>query len=761
MIGKTLAHYEILEQIGTGGMGEVYRAHDAKLARDVALKILPFEAAFDSKRRQRFEQEARAIAALKHPNIVTIYSIEEFEGIHFLTMELVEGQTLANFLPAKVLNLDQFIEIAIPLTDAVSYAHARGITHRDLKPANIMVDGKRRPKILDFGLAKLLPATSRDDGKTIPADAQITEVGCILGTAAYMSPEQITGGEVTGLSDIFSLGIIFYELLSGSRPFGGEYPAAIMHNIVNEEAPPLSSRPKELGDIIDRCLRKVPRERFSSADELRNALQNLILSPATAGPAMSVFLSPAAKVAFDHGDWDGAYRELHKIREQRDLSPAELEMLGTCAAWLNEFDECLQTWEKAHAEYAKSGRKIAAARVALELVGMYIEKNADTIATGWQKRAERLLHNEPECIEHGYLLRRQAMVALGKCDFNYALEINRKCGEIARRFQDLDLQTVALHDRGQILIARGDVDEGKGLVDEAMASAVSGEVNPTTLGNLYCRTMTVCSSLADFKRVREWSEAAWRWCEPYAVAGYKGVCRIHNAATLRHLGRWDEAEQTVRRACMDFERSRLNSHAGEAFYELGELALRKGDYQEADEAFRRAHEFGYDPVPGLPQLRLAQGKRQAALQTIQRALNETPENRLRRAKLLAATITIALANGELSLAEAATNELDDIAQDFSCQCFQAQALMGRGALELERGSVDTATPALRQAWTLFNEMGFLYDAAHVRTLLGKAYLTAGNKEDARLQLGAACKTFSELGAKPDLQTSSELIKKIT
>jgi len=189
------------------------------------------------------------------------------------------------------------------------------------------------------------------------------------------------------------------------------------------------------------------------------------------------------------------------------------------------------------------------------------------------------------------------------------------------------------------------------------------------------------------------------------------------------------------------------------------LSLRKGDYRAAENAFQRAHEFGYDPVPGLPLLRLAQGRGEAARQTIQRALSESPEDRLRRAKLLTATVTIALANSDLSFAEAAANELSDISKEFDCQCFRAHALLGQGAVKLEQGNNEGATPALREAWSIFNELGFSYDAARARTILATAYLGVGNDEDARLQLTAACKTFSELGADPDLMIASELIDK--
>ena len=194
MIGRTLAHYEIVRLLGKGGMGEVYVAEDTKLQRRVALKVLPKEMAADPERRSRFEREARAVAALNHTNIVTIHSVEEADGIHFITMELVEGRTLAAMLPRNGFCLSELLGIAIPLADAVSSAHRMGITHRDLKPDNIMVDGEGRLRVLDFGLAKVHDPAGEEEGITeAPTAALETGEGKILGTVAYMSPEQAEG----------------------------------------------------------------------------------------------------------------------------------------------------------------------------------------------------------------------------------------------------------------------------------------------------------------------------------------------------------------------------------------------------------------------------------------------------------------------------------------------------------------------------------------------------------------------------------------
>jgi Tol biopolymer transport system component len=277
MVDKTLAHYRIVEKIGSGGMGEVYRAHDEKLGRDVALKVLPNEMAEDPERRKRFEREARAVASLKHPNIVTIHSVEESDGTHFITMELVEGQTLSALIPKNGLSLEQFFDYSVSLVDAVSGAHEQGITHRDLKPANIMLDAGGRLKVLDFGLAKLRPGGDPDNEKTL-AESDTAE-GVVLGTVAYMSPEQAEGQEIDHRSDIFSLGVILYEMATGSRPFKGDTRISTITSIMRDE-PVLVSEvkqtlPRHLGRIVKRCMAKKARRRYQSALDLRNELEEL------------------------------------------------------------------------------------------------------------------------------------------------------------------------------------------------------------------------------------------------------------------------------------------------------------------------------------------------------------------------------------------------------------------------------------------------------------------------------------------------------
>jgi non-specific serine/threonine protein kinase len=277
MIGQKLSHYEIIEKLGEGGMGEVYRARDPRLDRDVALKVLPVELAEDPERRKRFEREAKAVAGLKHPNIVTIHSVEEAQGVHFIAMELVEGKTLAENIPDGGFDLDRFFEVALPLTDAVSSAHVKGVAHRDLKPANIMFDADGRLKVLDFGLAKLMePDVDPDD--TVGPDSNTAE-GKVLGTAAYMSPEQAEGSKVDLRSDVFSLGIIFYEMVTGKRPFHGKTSISTISAILKDDPVSISDikplLPRHLGRVIRRCLAKDPGRRFQTVLDVRNELLEL------------------------------------------------------------------------------------------------------------------------------------------------------------------------------------------------------------------------------------------------------------------------------------------------------------------------------------------------------------------------------------------------------------------------------------------------------------------------------------------------------
>ena len=304
--GTRLGHFEIIAPIGSGGMGEVYRARDTKLRREVALKILPAQVSSDPERFARFEHEARTVAGLSHPNIVVLHAMEEDSGIHFLTMELVDGEALDRHVSAEGLPISRVVELGIAVADALSAAHERGVVHRDLKPANVMLSRDGRVKVLDFGLAKLAEAApATDQSHTVTAASPISEVGTTAGTVPYMSPEQLRGDPVDARTDLFALGVMLYELSSGRRPFRGRAIVDISSAILRDEPEPLSRTrgdlPDELERIIRRCLAKDPNDRFQTALDVANELRGLrkdlergvtTRAPRATGPVASIAVLP-------------------------------------------------------------------------------------------------------------------------------------------------------------------------------------------------------------------------------------------------------------------------------------------------------------------------------------------------------------------------------------------------------------------------------------------------------------------------------------
>jgi serine/threonine protein kinase len=283
MIGKTLSHFVIREKIGEGGMGIVYKAEDVELQREIALKVLRPEFVEDPERRARFLREARAAAKVSHPNIATIHEVGEAEGETFIAMELVEGDSVRELLRNGAFPLARALSLALQITGGLEAAHRRQVIHRDLKPENIVVDAEGRAKILDFGLARLVElqepeADDRDSGDET-VSGFLTREGRILGTVAYMSPEQARGLPVDARSDLFSLGITIYEMATGRAPFHGETPSDTLASILREDPPPLTDvhpeMPAELARIVAKCLAKTREDRYRSAQELQGDLRRL------------------------------------------------------------------------------------------------------------------------------------------------------------------------------------------------------------------------------------------------------------------------------------------------------------------------------------------------------------------------------------------------------------------------------------------------------------------------------------------------------
>ena len=297
--GKVLAHYAVGRLIGAGGMGEVYEADDTRLGRKVALKILPNEVAADHEHLARFALEARALAALNHPGIVTIYSVEESDGEHFLTMELLRGRTLSACIPAQGLPAEALLDLAIPLAEALAAAHAQGIVHRDLKPANVMLTSDGRIKILDFGLAKLAPGSAGTEATTV----EKTAIGTLLGTPSYMAPEQLAGLPADPRSDVFALGLVLYEMAAGSHPFAGRTAAETLLALMQETPPSLADSrrglPPEFGRLLSRCLEKQAARRPAAAADVfadLQAIRQRLREPEREAPAPASTVLPSVAV---------------------------------------------------------------------------------------------------------------------------------------------------------------------------------------------------------------------------------------------------------------------------------------------------------------------------------------------------------------------------------------------------------------------------------------------------------------------------------
>src|SRR5467141_4178610 len=279
MIGAKLGNYRILEKIGAGGQGTVYRAADTKLGRTVVIKVLPPELTVKEANLKRFEREARLASALDHPNICTIFDLNDIEGVHFIAMQYVEGKNVRELVSGRPLDLRSALSIAIQVTDALDAAHSRGIIHRDIKAGNVMVTPSGQVKILDFGLAKLLDSEGAGPGGIHHTD--LTEVGVPYGTATYAAPEQARGERVDERADIFSTGVLLYEMLTGSWPFQGKTSVDVRHAVLHEDPPPLSeSRPGEtpvrLQQILDHALAKDRRHRYQKASDLRDDLRSVL-----------------------------------------------------------------------------------------------------------------------------------------------------------------------------------------------------------------------------------------------------------------------------------------------------------------------------------------------------------------------------------------------------------------------------------------------------------------------------------------------------
>src|SRR3989475_4090902 len=294
MIGQTLGNYKITNKIGAGGQGTVYKATDQKLGRTVVVKVLPAELTAKETNLKRFEREARLASSLDHPNICTIFDLDEAKGLHFIAMQHVEGRNVRQLVNGRPLELESALRIGIQVADALTAAHARGIIHRDIKSGNVMVTDSGQVKVLDFGLAKLLDETEAQTSGI--HQTELTEVGVPYGTATYAAPEQARGDKVDARADIFSTGVLLYEMLTGTWPFRGKSTVDVRHAVLYDTPKPLAearpgATPARLQQILDKALSKEPRDRDQKIDELRDELRKA-LHDVAAGAKVEVAAAP-------------------------------------------------------------------------------------------------------------------------------------------------------------------------------------------------------------------------------------------------------------------------------------------------------------------------------------------------------------------------------------------------------------------------------------------------------------------------------------
>ena len=463
-----------------------------------------------------------------------------------------------------------------------------------------------------------------------------------------------------------------------------------------------------------------------------------------------------AREAVRRESWAEAYEELRAL-DPAGMQPRDLEALADAAWWLSRSDASIAARQRAYAGYVAAGEDLRAAWCAGRLCMEHFFRAEAALAAGWLMRAQRLLRDQPERVQHGYLAAVESTLAQARGETGEAVACAERATGIGLRFGDPDLVAMGIHLHGLGLIDDGRVAEGMALLDEAMTSAVAGELGTFVTGVVYCDVIAACLEVSDVGRLGEWTEAARQWCDSLpADAPFPAICRVNRAEAASLRGAWPEAEAEATRVTREV---RFNPRvAARAFYETGEIRRRVGNLAGAEEAFARAHELGLQPQPGLALLRLAQGKPDAALQALGVALaDERPARPSHRARLLAAFVEVALAAGDQDAAGQASRELDEIAGRLATPALAAAAATAGGALRLAEGDLPGALERLRAACATWQELRLPYETAQARVRYGTALRRAGVEEDALLELRAALAAFERLGAGGDAGRTAALL----
>jgi len=614
--GTKLGPYEILSSLGAGGMGEVYRARDTRLERIVALKLLPSEVSSDKQALERFLREARAAAALNHPNICTIYEIGEHDGQRFIAMELLEGQTLRQRIGGKPLPLDTLLDLGTQMADALVAAHAKGIVHRDIKPANIFITGNGHLKILDFGLAKQVPqsraAAATTDAPTEDQDPHLTSPGVALGTVAYMSPEQVRGEEVDARTDLFSLGLVLYEMATGRQAFEGNTSGLIFHAILAQEPVPASQLnrrlQKEINEIIRRALEKDPELRYQTASgilaDLKRARRDLhFLSsvvPASKSPASARIgsVKPSKNEKSSSGRHSDVIDSLAILPLENASGDAEMEYLS---------DGIAETLINTLAQL----RKIRIVPRALSF--RYRGAGVDSLAAGWELGVRAVLAGR--MVQRGENL----TVAVELVDVERRAQLWG--GRYNRKMTDLvALQEELATEMAEKLRLQLTGEERKKLRKRATQN---DEAYRLFLKALYCTQnewpMGFRKGIAFYQQSIV--------IDPRYAAAHAGISTAYVNLSYFALAPTAEVMPPARAAAR--KALELDETLGEAHISLGYVCLMDWDFAGAERELRRGLELDRDSAQGystLVTLLWTQGRLEEAVTAAKRAIELDPSS---------------------------------------------------------------------------------------------------------------------------------------
>ena len=463
-----------------------------------------------------------------------------------------------------------------------------------------------------------------------------------------------------------------------------------------------------------------------------------------------------ARHALEAHAWQQAY-EAFLALDEHGLSSDDLERLAESAWWSAHPSESIEAFGRAFASFSAEGRGRDAARVGLRLALEHADRQDAAVSNGWLQRATRLLADEPECSERGWLELCLVRSSFERGEFEEAERHAVAVQEIGARLRDRDIEAFGRALEGAILVFHTQVEQGLALVDEATLAAVGGELSPYVAGNIYCLTIGICRSVADYRRASEWTEAAARWCERESITAFPGVCRVQRAEILRLRGSYDAAEDEAGKARTELEAFGRLPQAGAGANEVGEVRLRRGDLDGAEEAFAQAHRLGNEPQPGMALLRLARGQVDAARSSIGTALADAGDP-FDRARLLPARVEIALAAYDVTDAREAAEELGRTAEAIGAPMLHAAAHQALGATLTYEEDAAAAIAELRKAVRTWTEADAPFEAAQARRWLAVAYRAGGDEASAVLELGSAKAAFEGLGAVRDAERCEEMIR---